>query len=318
MIDASFPKASIIIPCKRIDKYTKECISKCKEIDYPDFEIIVLPDEDEHLNDKVKVISTGNVAPGLKRNIASKFASGEILAYIDSDAYPEKNWLKNSVNYLSKEVGAVGGPAPTAKEDSKFAQVTGIVLSSFLVAGNLSKRYFSENYVKEVDEIPSVNFISRKNVIEAVGGWNEKYWPGEDTLLCHSIRKLGFKLLFASDVVVYHHRRSSLLAFLKQIYNYGLHRGFFVKKFTASSFKITYFIPTLFVLWLTLGIIFSVFIENFFWLYISTIVLYLAADTSIALKNIKYANIVFFLIPLTHIVYGISFLKGLIIKDLAR
>ena len=35
---------SIIIPCKDVDDYTRECIEYCRRLDYPNFEIILLPD----------------------------------------------------------------------------------------------------------------------------------------------------------------------------------------------------------------------------------------------------------------------------------
>ncbi|GAH67988.1 unnamed protein product, partial [marine sediment metagenome] len=38
-------KVSIIIPVKNITNYLRETIEYCKEIDYSDFEIIILPDE---------------------------------------------------------------------------------------------------------------------------------------------------------------------------------------------------------------------------------------------------------------------------------
>ena len=46
VLSEPLPKVSIIIPCKHIDNYTEQCIRHIKELDYSDFETIVLPDED--------------------------------------------------------------------------------------------------------------------------------------------------------------------------------------------------------------------------------------------------------------------------------
>ena len=35
---------SIIIPCKNVDDYTRECIEYCKRLDNAAFEILLLPD----------------------------------------------------------------------------------------------------------------------------------------------------------------------------------------------------------------------------------------------------------------------------------
>jgi len=245
--EGKLPKVSIIIPCKYIDDYTKQCIHHCENLDYPEFEIIVLPDKDiEYNNKKIKIIPTDNVSPGKKRNIGVKNSDGEILAFIDSDAYPRKDWLKNAVNYLkSDDIAAIGGPGITPVEDSDRQKVSGYILSSFLV-GNLGNRY-KEKRVYESDDIHSCNFIAKRDVIERVK-WNERYWPGEDTLMCLSIKKLGMRMIENPNVVVYHHRKPVFIPHLRQVLRFGLHRGFFVKKFPENSFRLTYFGPSFLLL----------------------------------------------------------------------
>ena len=41
----SNPFISVIIPCRRIDKYVKECLNHCLKLDYQNFEIILLPND---------------------------------------------------------------------------------------------------------------------------------------------------------------------------------------------------------------------------------------------------------------------------------
>ena len=130
------------------------------------------------------------------------------------------------------------------------------------MVGNLSSRYRTKSCF-ESDDIHSCNFIARKSVIEEAGGWNEKYWPGEDTLMCLSIKKIGKKLIESSDVVVYHHRRSLFKPHLKQVSRFGEHRGFFAKSFPENSVKLTYFFPSLLVSSLIAGIMLSLFFPIF-------------------------------------------------------
>lgn len=40
-------KVSIIIPCKKYTKYLKQCVEKCKELEYEDFEILIVADEED-------------------------------------------------------------------------------------------------------------------------------------------------------------------------------------------------------------------------------------------------------------------------------
>lgn len=200
------PPVSIIIPCKDIDKFTKDCVNSCKQLNYEEYEIILLPDNASERMDGVRLISTGPVTPGAKRNIGVSNSLGEICAFIDSDAYPRNDWLSNAVEYFKgPQIAAVGGPGLTPEEDSFMQKASGFVLSSHMV-GNLSKRYKSE-HVLESDDIHSCNLLMRKSILVKIGGWSEKYWPGEDTLICRAINGLGKKLIEAPDVVVYHHRR---------------------------------------------------------------------------------------------------------------
>lgn len=316
----NLPKVSIIIPCKYIDDYTMQCIQYCENIDYPEFEIIVLPDESSYKdnNKKVKIIPTGNVSPGKKRNIGVKNSDGEILAFIDSDAYPREDWLKNAVKYLENDkVAAVGGPGVTPKEDSDRQKVSGYIFSSFLV-GNLNSR-FKEKRAYESDDIHSCNFIAKRDVVEKVK-WNEKYWPGEDTLMCLGIKKLGMKMVETPDVVVYHHRRPVFIPHLKQVSRFGLHRGFFAKKFPENSSKFTYYIPSLLIICFLVGGILSIFNLTFRTFYAFSLLMYLLLAFVAALhaKGFKLVLLTWIGIVLTHIVYGMNFLLGLVKKELER
>ncbi len=311
---------SIIIPCKETDDYTKQCVDYCKKLDYKDFEIILLPDHAPGEIDAVNIIPTGCVSPGRKRNIGMDNANGDFCAFIDSDAYPRADWLSNAIKYFDDpQVAAVGGPGLTPKEDCIMQRASGHVLSSFMV-GNLSSRYKAERSFAS-DDIHSCNFIARKTVLTEVGGWNEKYWPGEDTLICLAIKKIGKKLIEASDVVVYHHRRPLLMPHLKQISRFGLHRGFFVKKFPENSFKPTYFVPSLLVLSLFAGAVVSFIYPFFLDILLLAITTYLILGLIASLLEVKEAKLllsVWLGTMATHIVYGLSFLVGFIKRDLQR
>lgn len=280
---------SIIIPCKDLDSYTKECIAYCKQLDFKDFEIILLPDYSIEPIEGVRTIATGPVPPGVKRNIGVKNSSSAICAFIDNDAYPRIDWLTNAVKYFEDpEIGGVGGPGLTPNEDCPLQKAGGYVLSSFMV-GNLSTRYKTKSCF-ESDDIHSCNFIALKAVVEKAGGWNEKYWPGEDTLMCLAIKKLGKKLIESADVVVYHHRRSLFTDHLKQISRFGEHRGFFSKKFPENSVKLTYFFPSLLMCSLLAGILLSLFFPFFAYATVLSVVGYFFSGLVAAVQQVGRTN----------------------------
>jgi cellulose synthase/poly-beta-1,6-N-acetylglucosamine synthase-like glycosyltransferase len=311
------PRVSIIIPCTTVDELTRECVRHCRDLEYDNFEIIVLPDASSPI-DGATIVPTRPGFPGKKRNLGAKVATGEILAFIDSDAYPREDWLRNAVRYLqSDRVGAVGGPGLTPSSDGEMAQAQGELLGSLLMGG-LSARYVGRS-AQESDDIHSVNFVVWRHVLEEAGGWDEYYWPGEDTLMCLSIKKLGYRQLLAPDVVVYHHRRSTWRAYLTQIARYAVHRGYFAKRFPGNSRRVGYFLPSAMLVVFALFVLLSPFSPAIALLVLLMVVGYLALIISaISKSSVRRLHIFLIGIPLTHLVYGLGFIKGLASRRLSH
>lgn len=312
---------SIIIPLRNPNKHFEECIKHCLQLNYPDYEILILPDLSVEIsNPKITVIPTGSVGPAQKRDLAISVTKGEILAFLDDDAFPPKEWLKNAVRYFEDaEIAAVGGPAVTPQSDDLMQKASGLVYSSFICSGQYAYRYIPQKK-REVDDYPSCNFLVRKSIIEKLGGFDTKFWPGEDTKLCLEItNNLGKKIIYAPDVLVYHHRRPLFVPHLKQIWSYAVHRGYFAKKFPETSLRLTYFLPSIFVVGLVVGFLFSLISYSVRMLYVSALGIYFLAAFVSSLyevfssddKDIKLVLAVFIGTMLTHICYGIGFLKGL-------
>ncbi|HML03231.1 MAG TPA: glycosyltransferase [Candidatus Bathyarchaeia archaeon] len=317
---------SIIIPCKNVDDYTRECIEHCKQLNYANYEIILLPDDSKDAIEGVRVIPTGSVTPGVKRNIGGENSEGDFCAFIDSDAYPPNDWLANAMKYFEDpEVAGVGGPGLTPEMDCLMQRAGGYVLSSFMM-GSLSSRYriLSRGETKrglESNEIHSCNFIARKSVVQESGGWNEKYWPGEDGLMCLAIKQLGKKLIESSNVVVYHHRRPLFRPHLKQISRFGTYRGLSVRRSQQNSLKPAYFFPSLLVLSLFIGVSLSFLFPFFRYIIVLGLALYLALGFGASILQVRKVKLIFLIwvgIIVTHITYGLSFLYGLVKSDLKR
>jgi GT2 family glycosyltransferase len=310
---------SIIIAVKIWQRNLEECVNRCLELDFPDFEVIVLADYSLQMNldSRVKLIPTGEVAPPKKRDIGIKEAKGDIVAFIDDDAYPTKDWLKHAAgDFEDDSVAAVCGPAVTPDSDGLLEKASGEVYSSPLVSAGFTYRYIPKER-REVQDYPSCNLIVRKSVMEAIGGFNTNFWPGEDTKLCLDIRLMGKKIIYDPKVLVFHHRRNLILPHLKQVANYGLHRGYFAKRYPQTSFKFSYFLPSLFVLSLLIGGIFSFYIPLFKIAYLGYLLFYLFLVFSFSiLKGLVLFPLVFLGIILTHITYGLYFLKGLAVSKL--
>lgn len=318
------PLVSIIIPVKEVNDYIRESLPYLLKQEYPSFEIIILPDFNNKplpiKSKKIRIIPSGKTGPAEKRDLGAKEARGEILAFIDDDAYPSNLWLKQAVSLFIEDssLGAVGGPNVTPPNASFFERLSGAVLGSPIVAGHASRRY-KPSRAHYSEDLPSVNLLVRKEIFFSIGGFDSHYWPGEDTKLCLDLLKSGKKILYHPEVLVYHHRRKSLRAHLKQIYNYGKHRGYFIKKLPENSLKISYFIPSIFVIGLFAGFIISFFNSLFALVYISSIMFYLVTLLVFALleNNITMVPSFIGVAFLTHAFYGVGLLTGLFKKTLS-
>jgi uncharacterized membrane protein YciS (DUF1049 family) len=118
-------------------------------------------------------------------------------------------------------------------------------------------------------------------------------------------------------VLVYHHRRPLFLPHIKQIASYALHRGYFVKRYPQTSFKLPYFIPTLFVLGLISGAILSSLITSIKMIYLVGLIIYLSIVGIFSISSqLRLAPFVFCGIIFTHITYGTYFISGLFSRQL--
>ena len=315
-------KVSIIIPVKEINDYIRQAMKYYEKLEYDNFEILIFPDvssEEEFPN--TRIIASGEVGPADKRDMALQYAEGEVFAFIDDDAYPRKDWLINAISYFDDPaVGAVGGPAVTAPDDDIWQQASGKVYESFLCSGGYTYRYIPKTE-REVDDLPSVNLIVRRDVFESVGGYDSNYYPGEDTKLCLDIvKKAGKKIIYSPEVLVYHHRRRVFKQHLKQATNYAKHRGYFAKALPETSCKLAYFIPSVFVIGLVMGPLLAYFIPVLWNLYFSVIILYVLLLTMSIhnVKSVKVWILTFMGIIATHVGYGICFIRGLCSNKLIR
>jgi GT2 family glycosyltransferase len=316
--------ASIIIPVRTITSYVRETVSFLLKQTNNNFEIIVVTDNNEKL-DKVKVVASKEPTPSFKRNLGAKLAKGKLLCFLDDDSYPDKNWLKNAINLIEKEksnIGAVCGPALTPPSDNIFQKASGCVWESWLGSGGAGVYRNKISSKREVDDFPSVNLIVKKSCFNEIGGFDENHWPGEDTKFCLDLINNGYKIIYSPDILVFHHRRAILVPHLKQISRYAKRRGYFAKNFPATSFRIGYFLPTLFVLGIILGGIFSIFNSTLFNLFLLCLGIYLMAlyleiiKIIIAKNNPILALLTSISIIFTHLTYGLIFPTGYLSNEI--
>jgi GT2 family glycosyltransferase len=228
-----WPRVSVIVCTYNGRRTIRECFEALQRLDYPDYEVIVVSDGS---NDGcvalaygfgLRVIAGPNRGLSEARNIGFRAATGDIVAYIDDDAYPDPHWLRYvSQKFLTTSHAAVGGPnlAPAGS-----GWVADCVANA---PGGPSHVLVSD---LEAEHIPGCNMAYRKRCLEELGGFDAQFRiAGDDVDLCWRLLERGWTIGFSPAAMVWHHRRNSVRAYWRQQKNYGKAEAMLERKWPAK------------------------------------------------------------------------------------
>ena len=153
------------------------------------------------------VCAAGMGAMATARNLGYRLTSGEILAFIDDDAFAEPGWLEHLLPfYDDPTVGAVGGRQirrlPGELEEGVDA--IGRLQPDGTITGNFAA---DPGGPVPVDHLLGANMSFRRSVLDRIGGIHEGYGGTcvrEETDLCLRVAHAGFRLVYTPDAVVEH------------------------------------------------------------------------------------------------------------------
>lgn len=221
------PKISVVILSHNKIDYTRTCIHSLLSSDYPDWELVIIDngstdgtvewlkkfrDEAENKNVHVHLIfNSGNIGCSTARNQGIEASSGKLIAFCDNDiALRNRNWLRVMAEDMQPaNIGMVGPKIIYPYEPYDIQCAGAAVTKSGRIQfigrgeGKDDPRYNSRI---EVQCLISACCMTRKSILEDLGGFDEIYNPVEyeDIDLCYRIRSKGFKILYEPAVEMYH------------------------------------------------------------------------------------------------------------------
>ena len=220
-VDPHAPRISVIVCTLNGAATIGETLDAIERLEYPDIEAIVIDDgstdataELVAAHPRVRLIRTPNRGLSAARNSGLRAATGELVAYLDDDAYPDPHWLDYVVLALRDGTHAgVGGPNLPVPDD-------GLVAESVANAPGGPVHVLLSDSVAE--HIPGCNMVFRRDRLLAIGGFDEQFRvAGDDVDVCWRLQERGWTLGFHSAAVVWHHRRGSVRGFWRQQRGYG-------------------------------------------------------------------------------------------------
>jgi O-antigen biosynthesis protein len=218
--DAEWPMISAIVCSYNGSRTIRDTLQWLGKLEYPSYEVIVVNDgstdatADIARGFGVRVISTPNRGLSHARNVGLAAAVGEIVAYIDDDAYPDPHWLTYLAGaFLTTDHTGIGGPNIPPPGD-------GLVAACVANAPGGPIHVLLSDDVAE--HIPGCNMAFRKDRLQAIGGFDPQFRrAGDDVDVCWRLQAKGWTLGFSAPAMVWHHRRSSIRTYLRQQVGYG-------------------------------------------------------------------------------------------------
>jgi glycosyltransferase involved in cell wall biosynthesis len=215
------PRVSVVVCSYNGARTLEDCLASLAKLDYPDYEVIFIDDGSKDNSQEIvkkfpQVRNFHQVNKGLSvaRNAGIEAATGEIVAFTDSDCMVDRDWLYFLVQTLeSGNFAAVGGPniSPPATD---WIQAT--VASA---PGSPSHVLLTDTVAEHV---PGCNMAYYKWALEEIGGFDPEYRKaGDDVDVCWRIMQQGHKIGFSPAAVVWHYRRFTVKAYFGQQKGYG-------------------------------------------------------------------------------------------------
>jgi GT2 family glycosyltransferase len=210
-----------VVCCYNSAPTLTDCLEGLDELDYPDYEVIVVDDgstdDTAALAERhdVRLIRTGNRGLSRARNTGIEAAGGEIVAFIDGDARPDPAWLTHlALAFESSDFVGVGGPNIAPAGD-------GMVAACVAEAPGGPIHVLRTD--REAEHIPGCNMAFRRSALVEIGGFDPRFRvAGDDVDLCWRVHARGWRIGFAPGAVVWHHARGSVRGYWRQQCGYGV------------------------------------------------------------------------------------------------
>ena len=224
-----WPAVSVVVCSYNGGRTIRRCLEGLSNLDYPHYDVIVVDDGSTDDTAAIaggfacRLIRTENRGLSNARNTGLAAATGEIVAYLDDDAYPDPHWLTFlATTFVTTDYVGVGGPNIAPPEEGAVAQCVDSA------PGGPVHVLISDT---EAEHIPGCNMAFRRECLQAIGGFDARFrTAGDDVDVCWRLQERGWRIGFNAAAMVWHHRRNTVRGYWKQQVGYGIAEGILERK----------------------------------------------------------------------------------------
>ena len=335
MEEQELPKVTIIVPTRNEVHFIEKCLNSFMISDYPEhlMEIIIVDGMSEDgTRDIVKEISIRDnrvllidnekkITP-VAMNLGVKASTGEYIFFSGAHSEMPSDYISKCVRHaIESDADNVGGVVKTEpRENSPVGRAIAEVLSHPIGVGGAK---FRTGVTKptEVDTVPFGCY--KREVFDRIGYFNEQLVRNQDIELNLRLKRAGGRIILYPDIEFNYYARSTY----GDLWRNSFGNGYWViagSRFSNVPFSLRHIVPFLFVSFLlVLGLI-SIWVPFVRIPYLVVITLYISlllkASLGISLRLGKSALLLpaFIGFIVLHIAYGLGSLKGLLQRMFAN
>jgi len=225
-----YPRVSVVVCSYNGSKTLDGCLKSLQKLNYPDYEVVVIDDgstdsvpEIAARYSYIRYLRQTNKGLSVARNVGMDMADGEIIAYTDDDCFADEDWLYYLVaKLLDSDASGVGGPNLLPTHDGPVAAC---VSAS---PGTPAHILIDDS---QAEHVPGCNMAFWADRLRAIGGFDPAYRAaGDDVDVCWRLEADGERIAYSPAAMVWHHRRSTVQAYLKQQRGYGIAEALLKRK----------------------------------------------------------------------------------------
>ncbi|MEH2191983.1 MAG: glycosyltransferase [Nostoc sp.] len=225
------PLVSIIIPCYNAELFLYQTIESVFSQTFADYEIILIDDGStdgtaeviKSFGNKISAEFGLNRGASAARNRGTELAQGKFIQYLDADDLLEPDALETRVNALESSGADVAYSDWQKLEENE----TGEFLPGEVIARKIEDIHFDPQIALFTDFwAPPAALLYRREIVDAIGGWNESLPIIQDARFLLDAALVGGKFVYVSGVGANYrvHKNNSLssrspLGFVKDCFH---------------------------------------------------------------------------------------------------
>lgn len=223
MSTTKLPSVTVVVPAFNAARTITDCVHSLTALRYPRdrLEIVVVDNGSrdgtrallERFGDSIRIVDEPRRGPAAARNAGVRSARCEVIAFTDADCTVDPGWLLPLVEALEDPGVGIAGGRILSRRPANAVELFG-------------ERIHDHRQALLEFEPPyaiTMNWASRRAVLEAVGLFDVRLRRCEDGDLSYRIREHGYSFAYAPEAIVYHRNQRTIAGLVREGWQHGFH-----------------------------------------------------------------------------------------------